>query len=176
MVVKDPARPELEGKVMLYKFGKKIFDKLNESMNPAFEDEEAINPFDFWEGADFKLKIRQVEGFRNYDKSEFDSAAELHDGDDDRLEAVYESLHSLQDFVDPKNFKTYAELQTKLNRVLGLGGIPVTNNAMDDDGSDNIPFEAPARTIPAPVAKQAAAPVEEEDDSLSFFEKLAEED
>ena len=177
MIVKDPARPELEGKVMLYKFGKKIFDKLNESMNPAFEDEEAINPFDFWEGADFKLKIRQVEGYRNYDKSEFDSQGELHDGDDDRLEKVYESLHSLQDFVDPKNFKSFAELQTKLNRVLGLGGVPVTNSAMDDDGTDTIPFEAPARVAPAPVAKTAAAPVaEEEEDDLSFFEKLAEED
>jgi hypothetical protein len=178
MIVKDPARPEMEGKVMLYKFGKKIFDKLNEAMNPAFEDEEAINPFDFWEGADFKLKIRQVEGYRNYDKSEFDSQSELLDGDDDRLEKVYESLHSLQDFVDPKNFKSYAELQTKLNRVLGLGGVPVTNSAMDDDGTDTIPFEAPAKVAPAPVAKTAPAPVaeEEEDDSLSFFEKLAEED
>ena len=178
MVVKDPARPELEGEVMLYKFGKKIFDKLNESMNPAFEDEEAINPFDFWEGADFKLKIRQVEGYRNYDKSEFDSPSELLDGDDDGLEKIYESLHSLQDFVDPKNFKTYAELQTKLNRVLGLGGVPVTGNAMDDDGTDNIPFEAPAKVQAEPVARTAPAPAadEDEDDSLSFFEKLAEED
>ena len=178
MVVKDPAHPELEGKVMLYKFGKKIFDKLNESMNPAFEDEEAINPFDFWEGADFKLKIRQVEGYRNYDKSEFDSPSELLDGDDEALEKVYESLHSLQDFVDPKNFKTYAELQTKLNRVLGLGGVPVTGNAMDDDGTDNIPFEAPAKVQAEPVARTAPAPAadEDEDDSLSFFEKLAEED
>jgi len=178
MIVKDPARPEMEGKVMLYKFGKKIFDKLNEAMNPAFEDEEAINPFDFWEGADFKLKIRQVEGYRNYDKSEFDSPAELFDGEDDRLEKVYESLHSLQDFVDPKNFKSYAELQTKLNRVLGLGGVPMTNTAMDDDGTDTIPFEAPAKVAAAPAGKTASAPeaVEEEDDSLSFFEKLAEED
>jgi len=179
MIVKDPARPELEGKVMLYKFGKKIFDKLNESMNPAFEDEEAINPFDFWEGADFKLKIRQVEGYRNYDKSEFDSQSELLDGDDEGLEKIYESLHSLQEFVDPKNFKTYAELQTKLNRVLGLGGVPVTGSAMDDDGTDTIPFEAPAKVKAAPQAKVAdAAPSSEvdEDDSLSFFEKLAEED
>jgi len=178
MVIKDPAHPENEGKVMLYKFGKKIFDKLNEAMNPAFEDEEAINPFDFWEGADFKLKIRQVEGYRNYDKSEFDSQSELLDGDDEALEKAYESLHSLQDFVDPKNFKSFAELQTKLNRVLGLGGVPVTGNAMDDDGTDEIPFEPVAKVAAAPTTRTASAPVEEEDedDSLSFFEKLAEED
>ena len=178
MVIKDPAHPENEGKVMLYKFGKKIFDKLNEAMNPAFEDEEAINPFDFWEGADFKLKIRQVEGYRNYDKSEFDSQSELLDGDDEALEKTYESLHSLQDFVDPKNFKSFAELQTKLNRVLGLGGVPVTGNAMDDDGTDEIPFEPAAKVAAAPTSRTASAPVEEEDedDSLSFFEKLAEED
>ena len=173
MVVKDPANPANEGKVFLYKFGKKIFDKLNEAMNPAFEDEQAINPFDFWEGADFKLKIRQVEGYRNYDKSEFDSASELLDGDDDALEKVYEGLHSLQDFLDRKNFKSYAELETKMKRVLGLTGSPApTASAMDDT-----PFEAPKA---APVAEAPQVPTAvastDEDDSLSFFEKLAEED
>jgi len=173
MVVKDPANPANEGKVFLYKFGKKIFDKLNEAMNPAFEDEQAINPFDFWEGADFKLKIRQVEGYRNYDKSEFDSASELLDGDDDALEKVYEGLYSLQAFLDRKNFKSYAELEAKMKRVLGLTGAPApTASAMDDT-----PFEAPkaAPVMEAPQEPTAVASADE-DDSLSFFEKLAEED
>jgi len=178
MVIKDPANPSREGKVYLYQYGKKIFDKLNEAMNPAFEDEEAINPFDFWQGADFKLKIRQVDGYRNYDKSEFDSASELLGGDDEALEKCYEGLYSLQEFLDPKNFKTYAELQAKLNRVLGLGSsAPQISSAMDD-GTDTIPFEKPAPVAQAAPAPVAAAPIQAdaEDDSLSFFEKLAEED
>ena len=120
-VVKDPTNPENEGKVFLYKYGKKIFDKLNEAMNPQFEDETPVNPFDLWEGSDFKLKIRNVEGFRNYDKSELDVPAPLFD-EDEQLEEVWKSQHSLVEFTNPTNFKTYEELQTKLNRVLGLDG------------------------------------------------------
>ena len=180
MVVKDPSNPSNEGKVFLYKFGKKIFDKLNEAMNPAFEDEQAINPFDFWEGANFKLKIRQVEGYRNYDKSEFDSPNELLDGDDDGLEKVYEGLYSLNDFLDKKNFKSYAELEAKLKRVLGLTGSPApTASAMDDQAyQSSAKAEPVAESYSAPAAAPKAAPVAEaeEDDSLSFFEKLAEED
>jgi hypothetical protein len=173
-VVKDPAHPENEGKVMMFKYGKKIWDKINEAMNPQFEDEQPVNPFDFWEGADFKLKIRKVEGYRNYDKSEFDAPGALLGGDDEQLEAVYNSLHALQELVDPKNFKTYDELKAKLNRVLGLGGSkPVASKPFDDEEET---------TAPAPVAKQAAAPkqksvvTEDEDDDMSFFAKLAEED
>lgn len=180
MVVKDPSNPSNEGKVFLYKFGKKIFDKLNEAMNPAFEDEQAINPFDFWEGANFKLKIRQVEGYRNYDKSEFDSPSELQDGDDDALEKVYEGLYSLNDFLDKKNFKSYAELEAKMKRVLGLTGSPApTASAMDDQAYQSSAKPAPsAESYSAPAAAAPKAPVAEaeEDDSLSFFEKLAEED
>ena len=117
-VVKDPSNPANEGKVFLYKFGKKIWDKINLQMNPEFEDESPVNPFDFWQGADFKLKIRKVAGYRNYDSSEFDSAAPLLD-DDSQLEAVWNKQYALQEFVDPKNFKTYDELNAKLNRVLG---------------------------------------------------------
>ena len=177
MVVKDPSNPSNEGKVFLYQYGKKIFDKLNEAMNPAFEDEQAINPFDFWEGADFKLKIRQVDGYRNYDKSEFDSSSELLGGDDDALEKTYEGLYSLAAFLERKNFKSYAELETKLNRVLGIGSTaPTTASAMDAT-DDEIPFEKPTPVAAAKPAPVAAAPAQdEEDDSLSFFEKLAEED
>ena len=177
MVIKDPSNPSNEGKVFLYQYGKKIFDKLNEAMNPAFEDEQAINPFDFWEGADFKLKIRQVDGYRNYDKSEFDSSSELLGGDDDALEKTYEGLYSLAAFLERKNFKSYAELETKLNRVLGIGSTaPTTASAMEAT-DDEIPFEKPAPVAAAKPAPVAAAPAQdEEDDSLSFFEKLAEED
>jgi hypothetical protein len=172
-VVKDPANPANEGKVFLYSFGKKIFDKINEAMNPEFEDETPMVPFDFWEGADFKLKIRNVEGYRNYDKSEFDSPAALLDGDDDQLEKVYNSQYSLADFLDRKHFKSYDELKAKLNRVLGT-----TATAARAEDYD------PAPVAKAPEMKSAAAPKvsdevsfgDDDDDSLSFFEKLAEED
>jgi len=169
-IVKDSGNPENEGKVFLYKFGKKIFDKCNEAMQPAFEDETPINPFDFYTGAEFKLKIRKVEGYRNYDKSEFDSQSEFLDGDDDELEAVWNKQYSLQEFVAPDQFKTYAELETRLVRVLGLDGsvsAPKTVLAVDNTVTE------------PPVMRQASAATTVEDDvdeSLSFFEKLADED
>jgi len=169
-VVKDPANPENEGTVRLYKFGKKIFDKLNEKMNPEFEDETATNPFDFWEGADLKLKIRNVEGYRNYDKSEFAEVSPLLDGDDSKLETVYDSMFSLQEFLDRKHFKTYSELQAKLDMVLGLAGATATAPSV---------MSAEENVVEMPVQKEASAPKIEssdDDENLSFFEKLAEED
>ena len=168
-VVKDSANPDNEGKVFLYKYGKKIFDKLNEAMQPQFEDETPVNPFDFYEGADFRLKARNVEGYRNYDKSEFDSATEFLDGDDDALEGVWDQEYSLQDFVAPDQFKTYAELDAKLNRVLGLDGRP--NPSRTGNVEDDL-----EEVKSSPVMRQAAAPKVEEDDDLSFFEKLADDD
>ena len=126
LVVKDSENPQNESKVFLFKYGKKIFDKINDLMNPQFDDEEPINPFDLWEGANFKLKIRKVEGYRNYDKSEFDSPSAISD-DDSELEAIWNQEYSLQDFIDPKNFKSYEELKSKLDRVLGLTGVPGKN-------------------------------------------------
>ena len=175
-VVKDPSNPQNEGKVFLYQYGKKIWDKINEAMNPEFEDESPVNPFDFWEGADFKLKIRQVDGFRNYDKSEFDSASALSEYDDE-LEKVYNSLHSLNAFLDPKEFKTYAELEAKLNRVLGLNGIAPKTTAEQFDTAENTAESVTADdTAEAPKSKEVFEAVDEEDDSLSFFENLAKED
>ena len=174
-VVKDPANPANEGKVFLYQYGKKIWDKLNEAMNPEFEDETPINPFDFWEGADFKLKIRNVEGYRNYDKSEFDSSSPLLAGDDDELEGVYNQMYSLQEFVDPKHFKSYDELKAKLDRVLGLGGTAPTTSAMDHDPAP-VAEAAPMKTAAAPKTDSVPFSTDDDDDSLSFFEKLAEED
>lgn len=178
-VVKDPAHPENEGKVFLYQYGKKIFDKLNAAMHPEFQDEEPINPFDLWTGANFKLKIRQVEGYRNYDSSSFDTAGPLSD-DDEKLEAIWKSESSLQEFIDPKNFKSYEELKTKLHRVLGLSGggaRPVTT-------AESAPWEdAPAQTAERPQKAAFSKPApamdtsldEDDDDSLAFFKKLAAE-
>jgi len=172
LIVSDPANPENEGKVKLYKFGKKIFDKIMEAMQPAFEDETPINPYDFWEGADFKIKIRKVEGWVNYDKSEFATPSALYEGDESRLETVYNQLHNLQDFLDPKNYKTYDELKAKLNRVLGVDAGMVETD----------PFEANAPTAEAPSMTEADTSFppaddnnESEDDTLSYFAKLAKE-
>jgi len=172
LIVKDPAHPENEGKVFLYKFGKKIFDKINEKMNPQFEDETPMNPFDFWEGANFKLKIRNVEGYRNYDKSEFDDATEIADDESD-IEAIWKKQHSLQAFLAPSNFKTYEELKKRLDKVLGDAPAPRRTDSEDDA------FEPAPRAAAAPaVGKTAAAPKRpsNNDEDLSFFEKLAEDD
>ena len=171
LVVKDPSNPQNEGKVFLYQYGKKIWDKINDLMQPEFEDETPVNPFDFWEGADFKLKIRNVEGYRNYDKSEFDSPSELLDGDDEQLETVYNSLNSLSELVAPDKFKSYDELKQKLDKVLGLtGGASVARPAFEE--VDEIPFDPTpqSKTADAPKSRVATA---EDDDDLSFFEQLA---
>lgn len=170
-VVSDPSAPQNEGKVFLYKFGKKIFDKINDLMNPQFQDEQPVNPFDLWEGASFKLKIRQVEGYRNYDKSEFDRAEPLLD-DDDKLESIWKSEHSLAEFTDPKNFKTYEELQAKLNRVLMLNGAESTQG--NREGIAQTVEDAPApRAAAEPAMASTSASIDDDDDSMSFFEQLA---
>ena len=167
-VVKDPAHPENEGTVKLYKFGKKIFDKIKDVMQPQFEDEAPVNPFDFWKGANFKLKIRNVEGYRNYDKSEFDSATPL--AEDEQMESIWKKQHSLAEFVDPKNFKSYDELKAKLQMVLAATGASAPRaeaTSLDED-------------MPKPVAAKSAAKPKADfdnaDDSLSYFAKLANDD
>jgi hypothetical protein len=119
LIVEDPATPQNKGKVFLFKYGKKIFDKIQEQMNPEFADESTVNPFDFWKGANFKLKIRKVEGYVNYDKSEFSAASAVFEGDDAKIEALWNSQYPLKPFVDPKEFKSYAELKVKLVDALG---------------------------------------------------------
>lgn len=166
-VVKDPAHPENEGKVFLYKFGKKVFDKIKDLMQPQYEDEEAVNPFDFWKGANFKLKIRNVEGYRNYDKSEFDSSSPLSD-DDSKLERIWNSQSSLEEFLDPKNFKSYDELKKKLDAVLS-GVVPQMSAEKIELDEEYIP-EQPKVKVKAPVSEEA------EDDSLSYFARLANSD
>ena len=174
-VVKDSANPENEGKVFLYQFGKKIFDKLNDLMNPSFEDEDPVNPFDLWEGANFRLKIRQFEGYPNYDKSEFDAPTPLFD-DDSEMEGVWTQEHSLDEVIDPKNFKPYNELKTKLYRVLDItADAPVAPSPMEDT-TDDLDLGSLATAEPqAPAAESpmASSVVEDDDDDLSIFKELA---
>jgi hypothetical protein len=175
LVVSDPKNPDNEGKVFLYQFGKKIFDKITEAMKPQFEDESPVNPFDFWEGANFKLKIRQVEGYRNYDKSEFEAPSALLDGDDEALETLWKTQHSLQEFLDPKNFKSYDELQLRLNKVLGVSTVASVNTVAEDDDVED--FKPAFKSAPAPKTESKKASVDDdEDESLSYFANLAEED
>lgn len=139
-VVKDPANPQNEGKVFLYSFGKKIFEKINDAMNPRFPDEQPINPFDFWEGANFKIKIRKVEGWSNYDTSEFADPSQL--ADDSQLESIWKQQHSLKEIIDPKNFKSYDELKSKLNKVLGVNVPSVQEQNVDSEYSAMTPTES----------------------------------
>ena len=161
-IVSDPKNPENEGQVKLFKFGKKIFDKITEAMNPAFEDEKAINPFDYWTGANFKLKIRKVDGYQNYDKSEFESPSPLFK-DDAEIEKVWKSQHSLKLLVDEKEFKSYEDLKSRLDKVLGLTGTPVAKTTVDQ-----------IKESPKAVQRKVES-VDEDDDDLAYFSKLAEE-
>jgi len=163
-VVKDSANPENEGKVFLYRYGKKIFDKIMESMQPAFEDETPVNPFDLWKGADFKLKITKVAGFWNYDKSEFDTPSVLGDLNDKDLEGIWKQEHSLSAFTADDQFKSYEELKERLDRTLKASYRP------DPEVEEE-------EVAPEPVVSRTAAPSSNgEDDTLSYFAKLANED
>ena len=167
-VVSDSKHPENEGKVFLFRYGKKIFDKLMAAMQPEFEDETPINPFDFWEGANFKLKIRKVDGYWNYDASSFENVSALKDNDDD-LNAIWKNQYSLQEFLAPTNFKSYDELKKRLDDVLS-GTITASAAAMVDEDVVETPSfkEEPTPSIPS-------ASTEEDDDTMSYFQKLANE-
>ena len=171
-VVKDPANPENEGKVFLFKYGKKIFDKLTAAMQPEFEDEEAIDPFDFWQGANFKLKAKNVAGYRNYDSSEFAAVSPLLN-DDDALESLWKKQFSLAELVAGDQFKTYEELKTRLDYVLGNKKSAAPEYEVADEDNDRGAAEelvtAAVSTTPSSVNE------DDDDDALSYFQKLAEE-
>ena len=188
-VVQDKANPQNEGKVFLYKFGKKIFDKIMEAMQPEFEDETPINPFDFWTGANFKLKLKKVAGYWNYDSSEFDRPSPLLD-DDDALEQIWKQQYSLEAETAADKFKTYEQLENRLNLVLGkkspaqrvqeteteYDGYRQEDTSVEDElkrsaAKAQNAFNAPDITPAAPVVSQS----EDEDDALAYFQKLAEE-
>ena len=166
-VVKDPTNPHNEGKTFLYKFGKKIFDKITAAMQPEFEDEEAIDPFDFWQGANFKLKAKNVAGYRNYDSSEFSAPSAILD-DDDALETLWKKEYSLKEFTDASEFKSYADLEKRLNAVLNQSRPAVAPEVANEE-------EEIVTATPEPVVASAPASVNEDDDALSYFQKLAEE-
>ena len=168
LIVADPKHPENDGKVFLYKFGKKIFDKITEAMQPAFDYETPINPFDFWKGANFKLKIRKVDGYWNYDKSEFESVSPIA-ADDEAIKAIWTKQHALKPFVDPSNFKTYDELKEKLNRVI----MGTQSTATVDEV--NLPQKPSTTTVEMPKVNESK-PASDDDDTMSYFSKLADED
>ena len=172
-VVSDPKHPENEGKVFLYKFGKKIFDKITEATQPAFEDETPINPFDFWKGANFKLKLRKVDGYWNYDKSEFEGVSQIAETDD-QIKAIWGKQYPLKDFVDPSNFKTYDELKEKLNRVIA-GGQQSTETVESADLPPSQP-QAPMKSAEVALPKSSDVMDSDDDDTLDYFSKLAEEE
>ena len=173
-VVKDPANPENEGRVMLYKFGKKIFDKLTTAMQPEFEDEEAIDPFDFWQGANFKLKAKNVAGYRNYDSSEFARQSVLLD-DDDAMEAIWKKEYSLQDFVAPDQFKSYEDLKTRLDYVLGIKGTPKMQDQETVEEEQAFEAERRGETVSDFNSPDITVSSTDDDDTLSYFAKLAED-
>jgi hypothetical protein len=191
-VVKDPAHPENEGKVFLFKFGKKIFDKILNAMQPEFDDEDPINPFDFWSGANFRLKIRKVEGYWNYDKSEFDSPSPLLE-DDDALEAIWKKEYSLSAILAPDQFKSYEELEKRMNYVLGVGKVAPQSQtaAVEEEYDSYIPVQKTreedvmqeleesyrkSKSVEPSLPKVSKVEEDEdEDDALSYFQKLAED-
>ena len=162
-IVSDPKHPENEGQVKLFKFGAKIFEKITGAMNPAFEDETAINPFDLWTGANFKLRITKVAGYQNYDKSEFAAPSALLD-DDDELEKIWKSEHSLAELVADKEFKSYDDLKARLEKVLGLNGdTPMPKTTVETLKS------APKKPV------QEEPELVTDDDDLAYFSKLADD-
>ena len=170
-VVKDPANPENEGKVFLYKYGKKIFDKLTAAMQPEFEDEEAIDPFDFWQGANFKLKAKNVAGYRNYDSSEFTAVTPLLD-DDDALEGLWKKENSLAELVANDQFKSYDELKTRLSYVLGNKKVTQDVETIDEDNDRG---EAEQLVTAAVTSTPTPSSTDDDDEALSYFAKLAAE-
>ena len=168
LVLKDPGAPENEGKVFLYKYGVKIFNKIQEAMQPEFDDEDPINPFDYWAGANFKLKVRKVGGYINYDKSEFESPSELLGGDDAKLEELWKTQHSLQAFVAPDQFKTYDELKKKLQEVVGDDIRATESDFVSAKTAEDVVVEET-------VSSDSGDTEGEETDALSYFQRLGDE-
>ncbi len=167
LVVSDPANKANEGQVKLFKFGKKIFDKITEAMNPEFADETPINPFDMWEGANFKLKIRNVEGYRNYDKSEFAEKSALFEGDDEKLETLWKSEHGLKEFTEKKQFKSYEQLKQRLDKALGFDGAAAAPKTKAADTVASIKEDTDTSILDKSVG---------DDEDLDYFKSLAEQD
>ena len=180
LIISDPSNPENEGQVKMYRFGKKIFDKIMDSMQPQFPDEAPVNPFDLWNGADFTVKIRKVEGYPNYDASAFKSPSAIA-GSDEELEAIYNKQHDMSEWTDPKNYKSYDELKSRLAVVLGESAPRTVREQVSLDTSE--PYKAPVAAAPVqpvsapqPEISTAENTNLDEDDTMSYFAKLAAED
>ena len=175
LVVSDPKHPENEGKVMLFKFGKKIFDKIMDKARPTFEDEAPVNVFDLWEGADFKLRMRKVDGYANYDQSTFMEPAAVFGGDEEKLVELVNKQYKLSEFLAPKNFKSFEELSKKLADVLDGESTPVKSAAKlsEDDNYTPPTRSAPVQTASKPVS--VSKPQEDEEDVMAYFQKIADE-
>jgi hypothetical protein len=175
LIVSDPKHPENEGQVKLFKFGKKIFDKIMNKAKPTFEDEKPVNVFDLWEGANFKLRMRKVEGYPNYDESTFSEPIPVKPSDEEIL-AVVNNQHKLTEFLERKNFKTYEELKAKLDSVLsGESNYSTAESMMNDPLPVAEARSIPSAQAPAPVASKAPEINEDDDDVMSFFQKIADE-
>jgi len=175
-VVKDSKNPENEGRCFKYIFGKKIFEKITGAMNPQFEDEQAFDPFDLWNGANFKLKVKKVDGYPSYESSEFESPAPLFE-DDAKLEKIWKQEYSLLEILNPKNFKSYAELDTRLKRVLGLTATPKNKTAEEYTTSafGNTETKAPQTVSSAKSEPKEDLPFDMDDDEMSYFASLVDE-
>jgi len=171
LVISDSANPENEGKVFLYEYGKKIMDKIMDVMQPQFQDETPVNPFDFWSGANFKLKIRNVEGYRNYDKSEFDAPTSLFDGDETRLEETYNKLYKLSEFTDPENYKSYSDLNRKMFEVLGEAEVASTMSTEQQVEMNTTKEEPSFKSVDTEDTNVSND--DSDEDTLSYFAKLA---
>jgi len=176
LIVSDSKHPENEGQIKLFKFGKKIFDKITEAMKPEFEDEKPINPFDFWEGANFKLKIRKVDGYWNYDKSEFDSPSTIKENDE-AIEELWNKQYPLKPFLAPENFKSYDELKAKLDKVLsGVRNTGTAEDVMDPPTTPTVSSPVVNETVDASTSVTDVTEEDDGDETLDYFSKLAEED
>ena len=179
LVVKDPADPSNEGKVKLFKMGKKLFDKIKDKLQPTFADETPMDVFDPFEGANFRLRIRKLDGFSNTDKSEFDGASELCGGDEEQMVAVLNARHRLGEFTDPATFKSYAELAKKLDQVMSTNAPSASARKAAEFALEDVPFAPPyvaAKAVAEPVRAEAqvkvAAPADDADDDMAFFKGL----
>jgi len=172
-VVKDPANPQNEGKVFLFKYGKKIFEKISSALKPEFEDETPVNAFDLWKGANFKLKVRMADGYPNYDKSEFEEPSVLGGFDDDQLEEIWKKEHSLKEFISEENFKTYEQLKARLDTV--LGNKTSSSSARRDESFDDEEEDLVTTSVVSTSNSVEINESDDEDDALSYFQRLAEE-
>jgi hypothetical protein len=158
-IVSDSGNPDNNGKVMLYKYGAKIFKKIQSAMSPEFPEDPSFDPFDFWTGANFVVKKTGMGRDSNYDQSAFQSQGQLFD-DDSKIEEVWKKEHSLKAFLDPSIFTSYEIIQKRLDRVTGNS----TQTSQKESVVDELEKEVGLSNVSV-----------DELDDMKFFESLAQE-